>query len=425
MSCTSHRELERTVAALTRRIMALEAATADDRPCSGCLELTWRISALEERLGPVPVDLTTAPEPMGVDPDDDDPVAALLKEARQVTWDELDVVGAPDDSVDTGNGATLHIQIPGVVGSDNVDSDAAEPHLGTTRGGRDGVDFDAADPHLGTTKGGRDGVDFDAADPHLGTTKGGRDGVDSDAADHSRGVMRGGRSVDFDAVVRDEGTTCKDGGNVDSDTAGRDGAHGDVGKGKRRSLHLIIGDSIAKGLYPAVLPGDQVLNLAVPGNTWPREMDLLDGHLAHWRREAGRRGLVEGATFVWLGGNDTYGRSNQRPDGLNQGAIGHVLRRLQHPVVMAGPTPRLWRDIGSVWEETPAFQADLKLKSLAADYGITFIPYVGRALTVMHNRKHVLLRGVVEHFFADIKGVHLRHTGYKKLLRRLGGVFTD
>ena len=100
-----------------------------------------------------------------------------------------------------------------------------------------------------------------------------------------------------------------------------------------------------------------------------------------------------------------------------------VLQRLRHnTVILVGPTPRLWADAEKQWESTPAFEADQLLMRAAKEHGFAFLPYLGRLLTCMHLRKHVVRRNVAQAWFARDE-THLSREGYEKLSQKLNRVF--
>ena len=190
-------------------------------------------------------------------------------------------------------------------------------------------------------------------------------------------------------------------------------------------LHLILGDSLAAYLCPDLKPGHHLLNLAVRGGTWAREGCLLLDHLREWEQEAAFNGWEMGKIFLWLGGNDAYGRPNQGTRGLDEAAVTSVLTALSpyaNRTIMAGPTPRLWCDAGLRYEDTVAFAANETLKQLASTHGMAFVPYLGRALTAMERRRHVVKPDIARAWFAP-DGVHLSGAGYAKILRKLDDVF--
>lgn len=190
-------------------------------------------------------------------------------------------------------------------------------------------------------------------------------------------------------------------------------------------LHLILGDSIAAYLDPPLQPGHQLLNLAVRGSTWAREAGLLREHLEEWEREAAERGADLGRIFLWLGGNDVYGRPHEVPRELCERTVSEVLSQLSPyaaRTTMAGPTPRLRYDYDMRWECTRAAEANLTLERLAAAHGVHFVRYLGRALSSMVQRQHVVNSAVARHWFAP-DGVHLTVQGYQKVLKKLGALF--
>ena len=91
-------------------------------------------------------------------------------------------------------------------------------------------------------------------------------------------------------------------------------------------------------------------------------------------------------------------------------------------ITLAGPTPRLRFDAGIPYEGTPAFAADLSLKRIAAEKGAHFVPYLGRSLTSMSRRRHVLREDVARQWFAR-DGIHLSRLGYDKIAKKLGDLF--
>ncbi|XP_043194692.1 uncharacterized protein LOC122366463 [Amphibalanus amphitrite] len=166
-------------------------------------------------------------------------------------------------------------------------------------------------------------------------------------------------------------------------------------------LHLIIGDSLAVGLKFAVGAGDYILNLAIRGNTWNKERKRVREHVEQWRDSASDHNLSLGRIFVWLGGNDVYGRPHDTPVGLCQDDVGAVLAELQsYDLLLAGPTPRLWCDAGARYEDTAAFRADLPLREAALARGLRFLPYLGRALTCMVKRRHLVRSDVASRWFS-------------------------
>lgn len=192
----------------------------------------------------------------------------------------------------------------------------------------------------------------------------------------------------------------------------------------RGRLHTILGDSIGVGLRIPVRPGDELINLAESGNTWTKEELRVGGHIAKWAEESRGRNLEQGRVFIWMGGNDIYGRPWQKAQGIEERAVEGVLRKLNlrdADVVVAGPTPRMWADSGRDWEDTAAFRADRILRGTVEAAGAKFIPYLGRALTSMRRRRHALLPDVAHQFFTD--GIHLSEEGYRRVERRLKNVF--
>ena len=194
--------------------------------------------------------------------------------------------------------------------------------------------------------------------------------------------------------------------------------------------HLILGDSIAKYLNPSVTSQDSVLNLAEGGNTWEREARNLREHSREWKVEAEKRGATLGTTFIWMGGNEVYGRPGTHPRGLDKRAVIKVLQDLteEGSVTMAGPTIRLWRDDGVFWEDTPAFEVDRILGQVAEHHPrVRFLPYVGRAMTVTRrngrSKRHVVDATLCETCFNDRLGVHLSKAGYGLMMDKLGDVF--
>ena len=187
-------------------------------------------------------------------------------------------------------------------------------------------------------------------------------------------------------------------------------------------LHLVLGDSIALYVTLPVGPGEEIMNLAIRGNTWEREEDLIEQHVAEWQQKVKDRGTSPGRIFIWLGGNDAYGRPGNSRAGLSLQVVRRVLRRLSvmtdiKNVVLAGPTPRLWADCNQVWEQTAAFGADKDLQVEASRCGAAYIPYIGRALTCMRRRRHVLKPNIVKDWFAP-DGVHLTQEGHQRVTER-------
>lgn len=143
------------------------------------------------------------------------------------------------------------------------------------------------------------------------------------------------------------------------------------------------------------------------------------------------RGATPGSIFIWMGGNDVYGRPDQHPQGLDRGAIERVLTEVkaQGRVIMTGPTIRLWWDDGQFWESTPAFDADVDLAKMAQKEGVHYIQYLGRMMTIMRrakgSKRHVVEGKVAAGYFCDRMGIHLSPKGYSRVLEKLHGVFFD
>ena len=191
------------------------------------------------------------------------------------------------------------------------------------------------------------------------------------------------------------------------------------------TLHLILGDSLAVYLVPQLTPNEYTINLAVRGNTWAKERSLIDQHLREWKQEATKKKLRTGKVFVWLGGNDEYGRPGERPAGIDESSVHRVLQKLNHHMVLlAGPTPRLWSDCGRRYEHTPAYRANNTLRRAAAAHGarVRVVPYLGRALTSMCRGQHVVKQEVAAAWYST-DGVHLSQLGYDKVVKKLGAVF--
>ena len=83
--------------------------------------------------------------------------------------------------------------------------------------------------------------------------------------------------------------------------------------------HLILGDSIAKHIQLSVPPGDSIINLAEGGNTWQREERYVRNHLREWEAERSKIKATHGSIFIWMAGNDAYGRPERHPQGLDRG----------------------------------------------------------------------------------------------------------
>lgn len=191
------------------------------------------------------------------------------------------------------------------------------------------------------------------------------------------------------------------------------------------TLHLILGDSLAVYLVPQLGPNECIINLAVRGNTWAKERSLIDQHLREWEQEATKKKLRTGKVFIWLGGNDEYGRPGERSAGIDESNVHRVLRKLtHHMVLLAGPTPRLWSDCGRRYEHTPAYRANNALRRAAAAHGarVRVVPYLGRALTSMCRGQHVVKQEVAAAWYST-DGVHLSQLGYQKVVKKLGAVF--
>ena len=132
-----------------------------------------------------------------------------------------------------------------------------------------------------------------------------------------------------------------------------------------------------------------------------------------------KNNLDYGRVLIWLGGNEVCGRPKEDPSGINVKDVEEVMWRLRNRlVVLAGPTPRLWHDADAQYEETPAFRADLTLRREAETHGARFIPYVGRALTSMSRRRHVVRGDIACHWF-NRDGTHLSPLGYQKVQRKI------
>ena len=192
----------------------------------------------------------------------------------------------------------------------------------------------------------------------------------------------------------------------------------------RPRLHLILGDSLAAKLDDLVLSKKEpILNLAVSGNTWAREKYLIKEHIREWEDSARNRGLRLGKVFVWLGSNEVYGRPNQKARGLSERDVTEVMEELgSNTVLLAGPIPRLWCDAGARYEETPAFAAERLLQTVAATHRAQFVPYLGRAMTCMLQRRHVVRHEIAVHWYKR-DGVHLSLLGYQKLQKKLQDLF--
>ena len=120
-----------------------------------------------------------------------------------------------------------------------------------------------------------------------------------------------------------------------------------------------------------------------------------------------------------------YGRPNEAPSLLCERTVHEVLTKLSSyadRVTMAGPTPRFWCDADLNWPETVAYTADQALRRVATGHGIRFVPYLGRALTCMDQRRHVVKSTIAAHWSARDK-VHLSVAGYNKVLKKLGTLF--
>lgn len=188
-------------------------------------------------------------------------------------------------------------------------------------------------------------------------------------------------------------------------------------------LNLILGDSLAVPLDLPAGPGDWVLNLAVGGNTWRKEKRLIGDHLKEWKNGADKNHLNLGKIFIWLGGNEVYGKNNEEAVGLCEEDVMYVLDKLHgNDVFVAGPAPRLRHDANRQYEDTPAFRADQTLRRMATTYGMQFTPYLGRALTCMMRRRHVVREDIAVHWF-NRDGIHLSDLGYQKIMKRLNTMF--
>lgn len=196
----------------------------------------------------------------------------------------------------------------------------------------------------------------------------------------------------------------------------------------RQVCHLILGDSIAKALNLPHKEGEVAINLSESGNTWRREATIICDHMGEWVTYASRIGASLGDVFVWMGGNETYGRPGLPPVGLSERAVTEVLQKLVPiaKVTLAGPTIRLFRDKDKNYEETAAFLADRKLAEMGKQAGAHFIPYIGRALTINRRegrtRRHVVTTESSQ-YFRDRLGVHLNEAGYERVRPKLTGVF--
>ena len=184
-----------------------------------------------------------------------------------------------------------------------------------------------------------------------------------------------------------------------------------------------------------VLPNDTTINLSEGGNTWEKEQHRIHDHISRWTAETANRGARPGKAFVWMGGNETYGRPGTSPRGLDKDAVAEVIKTVKtvaKSVVVAGPVIRLWRDRGTQWEMTRAFHADRDIGAVARSQGPEFVPYIGRAFNISRRggdvrhgdaRKcHVVGTKQVEDYFCDRLGIHLSEDGYQRALSRLGHI---
>ena len=191
-------------------------------------------------------------------------------------------------------------------------------------------------------------------------------------------------------------------------------------------LHLVLGDSMATDLRFTLGPNEHVLNRAEGGNTWRKQRHLVKDHIRQWEEQAAIQQLRTGKVFIWLGGNEAYGRPGrhyEEPRGLYRRDVEAVLEQFSSSeVIIAGPVPRLWHDSNLQWEATPAYHADQELRVIGDVYGAQVVPYLGRALTSMYRRQHVIKPEIARHWYRG-DGVHLTQLGERKLARKLHSVF--
>ena len=189
-------------------------------------------------------------------------------------------------------------------------------------------------------------------------------------------------------------------------------------------LHLVLGDSMATGVRFTLGPNEHVLNLAKGGNTWRRQRHLVEGDIRQWEEQAAKRQLGTGKVFIWLGGNEAYGRPGRHyeaPRGLSRRDVETVEQLGSNDVIITGPVPRFWHDVNIQWEATPAYQADQELRVIGEVYGAQIVPYLGRALASMCRRQHVVKPEIARHWYRR-DGVHLTPMGERKLARKLHDV---
>ena len=118
---------------------------------------------------------------------------------------------------------------------------------------------------------------------------------------------------------------------------------------RRGSLHLLLGDSIARRAGVAARSGDQVLNRAWRGATWTELHDRVGREIAAWQTAAAASDLALGRIVIWLTGNDVHNKesylaSSDREKVLRIGLIARevVLEVMLHgDVCILGPLPRL------------------------------------------------------------------------------------
>ena len=128
--------------------------------------------------------------------------------------------------------------------------------------------------------------------------------------------------------------------------------------------------------------------------------------------------MSRGQVIIWLSGNEAYDRHTGRnllagvPWGDMEAVIASVLARVRQvatPVVL-GPLPRIYADRLTLWEDTPAYMLDRKVRATARCG--EFIS-LGKSLTKKMRGRHTVVDDCAQWFSAD--GVHLSRAGYTKL----------
>lgn len=200
------------------------------------------------------------------------------------------------------------------------------------------------------------------------------------------------------------------------------------GPGPARSVHLLLGDSVARRapLVPKK-EGEDILCRARGGETWSSLFGHLDNDLAFWRLHTESRERELGSILVWLSGNDVYSRLTGLPsyDEWKLADVGWIaartitrLRREGRPLLILGPLPRPDGEVaGTPWSHTASYHLERRLVALIRDRSLgpcVKVCALGRALTKkIQNKKR--LENCWEFFLSD--RIHLSAQGYQKVAR--------